>query len=70
MDHVQLRLDTPVRALPPKGEPPVVSVNLMLMWPSTASREEVVDTLEGMCENALAAYDRRQPREPVRPDRR
>lgn len=59
MDHVQLRLDAPVRERPPVGEPSVVSMNVMLMWPSTAAREEVVTTLADMCTRTLEAYDRK-----------
>lgn len=60
MDHAQLRLDYPTAERSPAGEPPVVSVNLLVMWPSVATREEVEETLSAMCANALTAYDRKQ----------
>lgn len=54
-----MRLDDVVAEPTPPGEPRAVTVSLLLAWPSTATREEVECTLSTLCENTLAAFDRK-----------
>lgn len=60
MDHVQTRVDDWVKKKPDNpGEGSVVSVNMIVFWPSTATEEEIKGAISLACENTWAAVQRK-----------
>ena len=59
MDHVQLRVDDWVAASPGPGEGRILSVHVLCTWPSSATEDEIQQTLKTACQNAIDAVSRK-----------